>query len=72
MKEKKKVATTVKVEEQLYNDFKVLGIRHKLTLQGLIERAIYRYVNEEDFRKSINNFSPPVLVEFALSGSQTA
>jgi hypothetical protein len=69
MREKKKVATTVKIEEELYNDFKILGIRHKLTLQGLLERAMYRYVREEDFRKEINNFSPPVIAEFELSGS---
>jgi hypothetical protein len=69
MSQKKKVPTTVKIEEQLYNDFKVLGIRHKLTLQALLERSIYRYVNEEDFRKEINNFSPPVVGSLAETGS---
>lgn len=69
MSEKKKIPTTVKVEEQLYNEFKVLGIRHKLTLQGLVERSIYRYVHEEGFRKEINNFSPPVVGSLAETGS---
>jgi predicted DNA-binding ribbon-helix-helix protein len=56
----KKVATTIKIESGLYDEFKILGVRHKLTLQGLIERSIYRYVNDETFRSGINNyFLPP-------------
>lgn len=55
----KKVATTIKIESGLYDQFKILGIGHKLTLQGLIERAIYRYVNDEAFRSGINNFFLP-------------
>lgn len=57
----KKVATTVKIESSLYDDFKVLGIRHKITLQALIERSIYRYVNELKFRDDINNFNLPLV-----------
>lgn len=56
----KKVATTVKVENTLYDQFKILGIRHKLTLQGLVERAVYRYVNEDVFRAEINGFALPI------------
>lgn len=58
---KTKVATTVKIESSLYDEFKVLGVRHKLTLQALIERTVYRYVNEEPFRNSINCFILPVV-----------
>ena len=57
---KNKVATTVKVESSLYDEFKVLGVRHKITLQRFIERTIYRYVNEPSFRDGINNFILPV------------
>ena len=56
----KRIATTVKVENTLYDDFKILGVRHKLTLQGLVEKAVYRYVNEIEFRDSINNFIFPI------------
>lgn len=56
----KKVATTVKVEHTLYDQFKILGIRHKLTLQGLVEKTVYRYVNEDTFRDEINSFVLPV------------
>jgi len=55
-----KVATTVKVENTLYDQFKIFGIRHKLTLQGLVEKTIYRYVNEDAFRNEINEFAIPV------------
>lgn len=56
----KRVSTTVKVEETLYNEFKVLAVRHKLSLQGLVERVIYRYVKEDDFRDAVNNFILPI------------
>lgn len=55
-----KVATTVKVESALYDQFKIFGIRHKLTLQGLVEKTIYRYVNEDGFRNELNEFIIPV------------
>lgn len=66
---KNKVATTVKVENALYDEFKVLGVRHKLTLQGLIEKTIFRYVNEETFRVEMNNFNLPVVMETFLTAS---
>lgn len=56
----KKVATTVKVENALYDQFKIFGIRHKLTLQGLVEKTIYRYVNEDAFRDELNGFVVPL------------
>ena len=58
---KNKVATTVKVENALYDGFKVLGIRYKLTLQGLVEKTVYRYVNEEIFRDAMNSFALPAI-----------
>ena len=57
---KNKVATTVKVESTLYDEFKVLGVRHKLTLQGLVEKTVFRYVREEVFRIDMNNFNLPL------------
>jgi hypothetical protein len=59
MNTKNKVATTIKIPDTLYDEFKVLGVRHKLTLQGLIEKTVYRYVKEEGFRNDINNFTIP-------------
>lgn len=68
---KNKVATTVKVESALYDEFKILGIRHKITLQGLVERVVYRYVNEEAFRESINCFILPVTTGVVLAASSS-
>ena len=55
-----KVATTVKIEPALYDEFKVMGVRYKLTLQGLIEKTIFRYVKDESFRFDMNNFLIPL------------
>jgi hypothetical protein len=63
MSTKNKVATTVKVENTLYDGFKVLGIRYKLTLQGLVEKTVYRYVNEEVFRDAMNAFTLPTIID---------
>ena len=56
-----KIATTVKIENNLYDNFKILGVRHKLTLQGFVEKTVFRYVNDEKFREGINNFIFPVV-----------
>ncbi len=63
----KKVATTVKVESALYDDFKILGVRHKLTLQGLVEKTVFRYVSEETFRSEMNNFLLPIIAAVTSS-----
>lgn len=55
----KKVATTVKIESSLYDEFKILGIRYRLTLQGLVERCVNRYVKEEGFRNGVNEYVIP-------------
>lgn len=55
----KKVATTVKIESSLYDQFKVLGIHCRITLQGLVERCVYRYVTDESFRNGMNEFALP-------------
>jgi hypothetical protein len=61
MKNEGKIATTVKLQEYLYDDLKVLGVRHKFTLQSFVEKCIYLYVHENQFRDSVNNFNMPVL-----------
>ena len=47
--------TSVKVNTQLFDDFKVLCVRTKLSLQKLTDRAMYLYVTDETFRNQINN-----------------
>ena len=68
---KNKVATTVKVESSLYDEFKILGVRHKLTLQGLVEKTVFRYVNEGTFRDSINAFILPITTGAVLTATSS-
>jgi hypothetical protein len=62
MKEKDKVATTVKIPASLYDDFKVLGIRHKISLQTLVEKCVNLFVSDEAFRATIASYSIPKVV----------
>lgn len=58
----KRVATTVKIEDGLYAEFKVLGVRRRMTLQDFVERAVYLFVKDEEWRNFFNG-------KFAPSGS---
>lgn len=70
MKEKNKVATTVKIPCGLYDEFKVLGIRHRISLQELVEKCINLFVKEEPFRNSVVLYSlQPVSTSAPFSSS---
>ena len=56
MKEQK-IATTVKIPLGLYDEFKVLGIRHKVSLQTLVEKCVNLFVKDESFREQVNHYS---------------
>lgn len=47
--------TSVKVNAQLFEDFKILCVRTKLSLQKLTDRAMYLYVTDPAFKHQINN-----------------
>jgi len=57
--------TSVKVSEELFEEFKVLCVRTKFSLQKLVDRSIHMYLTDDDFRKQIHNHT-----NLALSGSQ--
>jgi hypothetical protein len=57
--------TSVKVSEELFEEFKVLCVRTKFSLQKLVDRSIHMYLTSEDFRKEMHNHT-----NLALSGSQ--
>tara|TARA_Y100000593_G_scaffold7086_1_gene13335 strand:+ start:615 stop:800 length:186 start_codon:yes stop_codon:yes gene_type:complete len=50
-----KKITTVKVLTDIYNDFKRLNIESGFSLQKLVNRSMYLYVNEDDFKGKIEN-----------------
>jgi len=57
--------TSVKVNEELFEEFKVLCVRTKFSLQKLVDRSIHLYLTDEDFRKKLHNHT-----NLSLSGSQ--
>ncbi len=56
--------TSVKVADNLFQDFKISSIKYKFNLQKLVNRAVHLYLNDEDFRKKIHNHT-----DLAVSGS---
>jgi hypothetical protein len=52
---KEQQLTSVKVNTQLFDDFKVACVRTKLSLQKLTDRSMYLYVTDSEFRSMINN-----------------
>jgi len=55
MSSKDKRLTSVKIDPDLWEDFKVECIRRKFSFQKLSERAIDMYLKDEDFRRKITN-----------------
>jgi hypothetical protein len=47
--------TSVKVPEDLFEQFKIACVKYKFSVQKLTERSMYLYLTNEDFRKSIHN-----------------
>ena len=48
-----KKITTVKVISDLYNDFKRLNIESGFSLQKLVNRSMFLYVNDDKFQTTI-------------------
>jgi hypothetical protein len=47
--------TSVKVPEDLFEQFKIACVRYKFSVQKLTERSMFLYLTNEDFRKTIHN-----------------
>ena len=58
----KKKATTVKLDENRYDEFKILGIRNHITLQSFCEACVELYINSSSFQKSVNEVCAPQFV----------
>lgn len=56
--------TTVKIINDWYKQFKLHSINDEFTLQKLVNRTMYRYVNDEIYRNEMINYELP------LSGSK--
>jgi hypothetical protein len=55
MSEKNQVLTSVKIDMDLFDKFKIECIKRKFSFQKLSERAIHLYLTDEDFRKKVHN-----------------
>ncbi len=52
---KEMTLTSVKIQSDLFQDFKVETVKRKFSFQKLAERCIYQYLHDEDFRRKITN-----------------
>ena len=68
---KEKVATTVKIPADLYDELKVLGIRHKISLQTLVEKCVNLFVGNTQvsasFRETVIAYSIPKTEEVQVT-----
>jgi len=55
MSEKNQQLTSVKIDKDLFEKFRVECIKRKFSFQKLSERAIHLYLTNEEFRKQIHN-----------------
>jgi hypothetical protein len=55
MSEKNQQLTSVKIDTDLFDKFKIECIKRKFSFQKLSERAIHLYLTNEEFRKQVHN-----------------
>lgn len=58
MEESKEKLTSVKVFEDLFENFKVECVKRKFSLNKLVNRAMDLYLTNEEFRKQVTNYKP--------------
>jgi hypothetical protein len=49
------ILTTVRLKEKLFEDFKQVSILNKITMRNLLERSMYLYMTDIEFKRNINN-----------------
>lgn len=47
--------TSVKVDKDLFDSFKIECVKKKYSLNKLVNRAMDLYLNDENFRKQVTN-----------------
>ena len=57
MLERDKILTSVRIEPEMYNEFRVICLRYKFSLRKLVERSMYAYINDEEFRRQIHRIN---------------
>ena len=49
-----KKLTSVRVEQELFEDFKIECVRYKFSFQKLADRAIFLYLTDDRFREKLH------------------
>tara|TARA_Y100000401_G_scaffold96223_1_gene83215 strand:- start:114 stop:308 length:195 start_codon:yes stop_codon:yes gene_type:complete len=62
---KKSKLTSVKILEHLYKSFKKNTVNTDMTLQKITNRAIHKYLNDENFRREVEEHE-----DLKISGSK--
>jgi len=52
---KPKILTSVKVNPDTFDQFKIKCVSSKFSLQKLVDRSIFLYLNDDEFRKKLHN-----------------
>jgi hypothetical protein len=55
MSNKEMTLTSVKVQSDLFENFKIECVKRKFSFQKLSDRAIHLFLTDEEFRKKITN-----------------
>jgi hypothetical protein len=50
-----KKLTSVRVEQELFEEFKVQCVRYKFSFQKLADRAIFLYLTDDSFRNKLHS-----------------
>jgi hypothetical protein len=52
-KNEDKKLTSVYINKDILEEFKILSFKHKFNIQKLVERTMSLYINDDEFRKTI-------------------
>ena len=55
MEKKDMTLTSVKIQSELFEDFRVECVKRKFSFQKLADRSIHLYLSNEEFRKMIHS-----------------
>ena len=55
MSKKEMTLNSVKVQSELFEEFKISCVKYKFSLQKLADRTIHLYLTDEEFRKKVHN-----------------
>lgn len=48
--------TTVKIVKEIYPEFKKVSFDSGITLQKLVNRAMHKYITDDDFRNEMDKY----------------